>query len=135
MVYSVHLPRAVRDATRQRAAIARLLADANRQNSPVILAGDFNATPMSQTMRATASNLVNAFDYVGDGPGFTFPTPARRLGTIGPFLRIDHVVLSQVLTPVRAKSARWYPPGADHFPVEAVFQDRRHSDLMVGDEQ
>ena len=133
VVYSVHLPRAVRDASRQRAAIARLLADAKRQTAPVILAGDFNATPMSQTMRAIVSNLVNAFDHVGDGPGFTFPTPARRLGTIGPFLRIDHVVLSQVLAPVRAKSARWYPPGADHFPVEVVFQDSRHTDALTGE--
>lgn len=125
VVYSVHLPRAVREATQQHAAMAQLMADASRQEKPVILAGDYNATPFSQAMRATATDLVNAFDQVGRGPGFTFPTHARRLGSIGPFLRIDHVLVSQILVPVRAKAARWHPPGADHFPVEVIFRDQR----------
>ena len=135
VVYSVHLPRAIRNATQQRAAIEQLLADVDRRTGPVILAGDFNATPFSQTMRATSADLVNAFDVVGRGPGFTFPTPARRLGTIAPFLRIDHVLVSQALAPASAKAARWYPPGADHFPVEVVLHDRRPANALARDTQ
>ena len=91
----------------------------------MILAGDFNATPMTSTLRRAGPGLVNAFDHAGSGSGFTFPTPARRLGALGPFLRIDHVLLSPMLTPIAARAARWHPPGADHYPVEVTFTDSR----------
>ena len=125
MVYSVHLPRALREADRQTKALTTLLADAARQAGPVILAGDFNATPLTGTMRRAGELLVNAFDVVGSGPGFTFPTAARRMGRLGPFLRIDHVLVDPEFRPVWARAARWHPPGADHYPVEIGLADLR----------
>lgn len=125
IVYAVHLPRALTDGGRQMQAVSVLLADAARQAGPVIIAGDFNATPLTGTMQRAAGALVNAFDQAGRGPGFTFPTPARRLGAVGPFLRIDHVLLGPAFRPVWARAARWHPPGADHFPVETGFADLR----------
>ena len=124
-LYLVHLPRAVVTADRQDAAVVDLLGHIARQADPVIVAGDFNATPLSSTMQAFNKELINAFDATGRGIGFTFPTGARRLGALGPFLRIDHVLVTSQLSPRAARAARWHPPGADHFPVEIVFIDRR----------
>lgn len=125
MVYAVHLPRALTGADHQTRAATSLLSDTMRQADPVILAGDFNATPLTGTMRRAGALLVNAFDRVGRGPGFTFPTPARRMGAFGPFLRIDHVLLGPEFRPLRARAGRWHPPGADHYPVEVGFADLR----------
>lgn len=124
-IYSVRLPRAVRGGAVQAQSLRVVLHDVAAQSEPVILAGDFNATPMTATLRGASEVLTNAFDTAGAGPGFTFPTPARRLGWLGPFLRIDHVLLDGVFLPTAARAARWYPPGADHFPVEIRFRDTR----------
>ncbi len=124
-LYLIHLPRSLTGTERQRTAAAQIWADIQRQTTPVIAAGDFNATPLTITMQTLGNRLVNAFDQSGQGAGFTFPTSARRLGKLGPFLRIDHVLVSPKFIPVSARAARWHPPGADHFPVEIVFIDQR----------
>lgn len=126
-IYSVHLPRALTRRDRQSRAVRALVAHAARQAVPAMIAGDFNATPLTTTLRIAGEHFANAFDAAGSGPGFTFPTPARRMGRLGPFLRIDHVLLAQVFQPRAARAAGWHPPGADHFPVEITFTDLRRA--------
>ena len=124
-VGSVHLPRATFNRFRQRRATDRILAIVDQLDAPVILAGDLNATPMATTTRRLSARLQNVYDARGPWPGFTFPTPARRLGTLGAFLRIDHVFASQTFRPLSAKVASWHPPGADHYPLVVRLADTR----------
>jgi len=124
-VGSVHLPRAFLDDTEQSAAVGHILSTLAGLDAPVILAGDFNATPLTSPIRRFGADLENTFDRAGGGAGFTFPTRARRLGRLGAFLRIDHVFAPPELRPVAARVEDWHPPMADHYPVTAVLRDTR----------
>ncbi|MEM1161658.1 MAG: endonuclease/exonuclease/phosphatase family protein [Pseudomonadota bacterium] len=124
LVASVHLPKPWGRGADQIAAASELLQILRKTNMPTIVAGDFNATPLTETLRGFSADFVNAFDKVGAGVGFTFPTPARRLGTFGPFLRIDHIYHSGHFRPVAAEVGGWHPPGADHFPLTVTLSPR-----------
>jgi len=119
---SVHLPRPTWHAAEQRAAAGRLAEVLRARQGPVILGGDLNAGPLSAPVKRLTGVLANAFDRAGRGFGFTFPTPARRLGTLGPFLRIDHILHSGAFRTVRAEVVRRHAPLADHYPLRAVLQ-------------
>lgn len=86
--------------------------------APDIVAGDFNATPWNGGYRTMATRMTDAFRQGGTGPGFTFPTRARRMGTLFPFVRIDHVFVGRRVHVARAFVGR-ASRGADHFPVVA----------------
>lgn len=108
VVYSVHLgsPWGM-GATRRREQAQAVLADADKQQVPVVIAGDFNSKGVSERVFVPA--------------GFTWPT--RDVGgTAGPF-SFDHIV-ARGLTPAGN------PPGgvvkqakeaSDHRPVWAHF--------------
>ena len=119
VVGSLRLPRAVRSDAEQRAATRALLAWIAEADRPLILAGDFNATSLAEPLRRLGSEFLNAHDRAGRGWGFTFPTLARRSGRLGPWVRIDHILVSPGLVPISARVLDRHPPGADHFPVEA----------------
>lgn len=113
------------EAAAQREGYARLLGMLDGLDAPVILAGDFNATPLGTPYRMVARRLENAFAAAGSGLGFTFPTPARPLlGRLGPFLRIDHVFHSGALRAVEAAVLSDHAPTADHYPVSALLVAR-----------
>ena len=88
------------------------------EERPHVVAGDHNATPWNGGYRTMAARMTDAFRAGGVGPGFTFPTPARRMGTLSPFVRIDHVFVDRQVGVVRAFVAD-ASRGADHFPVVA----------------
>jgi endonuclease/exonuclease/phosphatase (EEP) superfamily protein YafD len=95
------------------------LADDVRAHGPArIVAGDLNATPWNDSHRTLSAFLTDAFGVAGTGPGFTFPTRARRLGFAFPYLRIDHIFVDAALYPVAAQVGI-ASPGADHLPVVA----------------
>jgi endonuclease/exonuclease/phosphatase (EEP) superfamily protein YafD len=81
-----------------------------------IAAGDFNATPWNEGYQAIAGLLRNAHARAGWGPGFTFPSRARRMGMLFPYVRIDHVFADERFVPLRAFVGQ-ASPGADHHPV------------------
>jgi endonuclease/exonuclease/phosphatase (EEP) superfamily protein YafD len=81
-----------------------------------IAAGDFNATPWNEGYQAIAGLLGNAHARVGWGPGFTFPSRARRMGMLFPYVRIDHVFADDRFVPLSAFVGQ-ASPGADHHPV------------------
>ena len=86
---------------------------------PMVVMGDFNATPWSWLMvrlgRATGLGRVGT-------RGATWPAPFATYGLLFPFVLIDHVLVSRDVA-VR----RWWigpPAGSDHLPVVA--------DLRIG---
>ncbi len=84
---------------------------------PVILVGDFNATPESRVARKLAGLLDDTWTRVSNEPGFTVPAEnARR--------RIDYLWISRdkALVPLKA----WVPKSeaSDHLPLVAEYELR-----------
>lgn len=119
-VGSVHLPRGVTSRAEQDRVMDHLLALFEEMPGPKIIAGDFNATPLASPIRRMKTRLDSAFAQAGKGFGFTFPTPARRIGFAGPFLRIDYIFHSEDYRTVSASVLKNHPPFADHFPIRAI---------------
>lgn len=79
---------------------------------PVILAGDFNDTPVSYSYREIANELDDTFVDEGKGLG---QTHAQVL----PMLRIDYIFHSKALQTIEHKTID--KDYSDHFPVVARF--------------
>ncbi len=121
-VYNVHYDhfdslhaRGVRKLLRETATARfkqtnQLEAELSRWNGPVILAGDFNSPPDSDTPTRLRARLQDAFAASGRGLGQTFPS-------FFPLWRIDYVFASHHFAVQRASSVRvtW----SDHRPVRA----------------
>lgn len=97
---------------------AKLFAEIAQTRHARIVAGDFNATDLTPEMRKLLSVLDDAFQTAGWGFGFTFPGPARAMGRIAPFLRIDRVLYSPEFD-VAAIERLPDSHGSDHYPVVA----------------
>lgn len=85
---------------------------------PVILLGDFNASPRSRAYRHLASHLRDAQEAVPhQGARPTFPS---RL----PVLRIDHAFVSRSIQVMRVESvrSRIARVASDHLPLMVEFQ-------------
>jgi endonuclease/exonuclease/phosphatase (EEP) superfamily protein YafD len=119
-VWSLHAPKSYGRATAQRVFFTALAADINGHR-PGILAGDFNATPWNDGYRIVTDVYRDTWLAAGRGPGFTFPTRARRAGSLFPYLRIDHVFASRDLTPIDA-SLGTASAGADHVQLVVTFE-------------
>lgn len=79
---------------------------------PVLLAGDFNDTPVSYAYKRIYSQLDDAFVDAGDGVGRTY---AEHI----PFLRIDYLFHSKAFTTQNIHVIK--VQHSDHFPVTAHF--------------
>ena len=78
---------------------------------PVILCGDFNATPESRTVEKLRAFLTDSWTIVGKGDGFTIPVkkPAKR---------IDYIWVSrETITPKSIEVL--HSEASDHLPVIA----------------
>jgi endonuclease/exonuclease/phosphatase (EEP) superfamily protein YafD len=115
-VWNIHAAKSYSGVIAIRLQFADLLNDIQTHGSTRIVAGDFNATPWNESYAAMAHELTDTFAVAGWGPGFTFPTRARRLGAAFPYLRIDHIFVDPSLRPVGAFIGQ-ASAGADHRPV------------------
>ena len=115
-VWNIHAAKTYSDIITIRLQFANLLDDIGTHGATRIVAGDFNATPWNESYAAMAGVLTDTFAVAGWGPGFTFPTKARRLGAAFPYLRIDHVFVDPSLRPIGAFVGQ-ASAGADHRPV------------------
>lgn len=79
----------------QRLHNAGLVIRALGERDPVILAGDLNEEPGGPAIALLLERYVDAFAVAGEGTGETFPSDA-------PLRRIDYVLCSSSLTPVKA---------------------------------
>jgi vancomycin resistance protein VanJ len=98
--------------------MAQLRQAVGTYRGPLILAGDANATPFTPEIRALDGLLRDAWDEAGYGLGATFPGPWRRLGVLGPWLRIDYVFHNAAFAAVAARRID-DAAGAGHYPVWA----------------
>ena len=87
----------------------------NKSPYPVIVAGDFNDTPVSYTYRKIRKGLNDSFVTSGYGAGFTYR------GNYPPN-RIDYILYDNKLmnTVFERKRIRY----SDHFPIVACFRKR-----------
>jgi endonuclease/exonuclease/phosphatase family metal-dependent hydrolase len=94
---------------------ARQLQSLLARMSPLLLGGDFNATPQSAVHRQLSETWIDLWPLVGDGPGNTIPVPnATR--------RIDYVWI-EPNSPLRPRRA-WIPKAlaSDHLPLVVEFK-------------
>jgi endonuclease/exonuclease/phosphatase family metal-dependent hydrolase len=78
---------------------------------PVIVAGDFNATPDSPAIATMRGFLRDVWTAVGEGPGHTIPV--RQ-----PNRRIDYIWVSRHFTPERMEVLA--SEASDHLPISAL---------------
>ena len=102
-VWNVRAPKSYSDVVKNRLYFTAL-ASQMREAGPGIAAGDFNATPWNEGYRIVARAARDSWRAAGWGPGFTFPTRARRMGLIAPLIRIDQVFATQELVAVHAET-------------------------------
>jgi len=107
--------------------ISDILARAENDTGPVVLAGDFNMSDQSEDYRRVASAYHDAYRTAGWGMGFTFPADLPFFGSrmaqppevvrfFPPLVRLDYVFHNDHL---ETMSARVWPEsgGSDHLPV------------------
>ena len=117
--WNVHLQKSFGSTGIQYRTVDHLAAEVRRTDRPVLVAGDFNATTINYPCVKMNQYLNDAFEQAGFGFGFTFPSPARRMGMITPFMRIDHIYYSNHFV-VRKAYVVDDAGGSDHYPVVAL---------------
>ncbi len=125
-VWSVHLATALSQPgwQAQRRMAAAVAEMAEEDGEPLVVMGDFNTTDQTENYGLVADELTDVHWSVGRGFGFTFPD-LRRYGAdspvVGPVVRIDHIFVSEHLTP---QEIHVVPSGhgSDHRPVVATLR-------------
>ena len=118
-VWNVHLQKSLSSTDIQYKLVEQLAERVGKEDGPVLVAGDFNATVLNGPYVVIRNQLDNAFEKVGFGFGFTFPSPARRSGILTPFMRIDHIFYNSRFTAHQAYVVH-DAGGSDHYPVVAL---------------
>jgi vancomycin resistance protein VanJ len=118
-VWNVRAPKSYSYVVKNRIYFNELASQVRASRSG-IAAGDFNATPWNEGYRNVARVARDSWLRAGWGPGFTFPTRARRMGLIAPLMRIDHVFGTADLVAIEAETSS-ASAGADHLPVIVDF--------------
>lgn len=103
--FSVHLGLNTPERERQ---LDEVLAYTAAASPPIVLVGDFNATPDSHEISRVLERFENSFALAGEGSGYTSPAD-------GPYQTIDYVFVSP---DIRVLSARVISSlASDHLPV------------------
>ncbi len=90
---------------REHASVVAGIEDRLARAEGRFLAGiDLNAGPASGSAHRIATLGADAHWAAGTGFGFTFPTSERRMGILGPWLRIDYLFAGQRLAPTAVET-------------------------------
>ena len=115
-LWNVHVPRSIWSTRGQEKVITNLIDDIKRHSGPKIIAGDFNLTPYNDALRQLSRNTTNFATTTI--PPFTYPTPKRAAGLAGPWVQIDHIIVSNHFQSKDRKRLENYA-GSDHYPISA----------------
>jgi endonuclease/exonuclease/phosphatase family metal-dependent hydrolase len=108
------LSHSLREGFKRRALQSQVVKDyLNRSPYPVIVAGDFNDTPVSYAYRKIRKGLSDSFVSSGYGAGFTYR------GNYPPN-RIDYILYDNKLTSVNFEIIK--VKYSDHYPIIAWFR-------------
>ena len=123
-VHPAHPLRGFRFAGEERAEeITEILRRADAATHPVLIAGDFNMTNLSDDYHRVTTEYGDTYAEVGWGMGFTFPNfrvMGGRTRFLPPLARIDYIFHDTNFQPVEARV--WSTAaGSDHFPNYALF--------------
>jgi vancomycin resistance protein VanJ len=91
------------------------------ENEAVIVLGDLNVTDQNEGYSLlVGEGLIDVFRVAGWGFGFTYPKRTWSGSLTIPLIRIDHILVTEDLCPVKA----WVGEdgGSDHLPVLAALQ-------------
>ncbi len=99
------------DASVRNDNLAGILEQADETQNPVVILGDFNLSDFEAAYRDFAAEFENVYRAAEGGFGFTFP--ANRDVPPFPFIRIDHIWVSEGMTPLRA-GTDCQETGSDH---------------------
>lgn len=116
--WNVHFQKSFFNTNVQDEMAGQLAAEIKSTEGPIIVGGDFNATVMNSPYKKINKILINTFEKNGVGFGYTFPSPARNLGAITRFLRIDHIFVSSHFNVDEVHVGK-NSGGSDHYPVVA----------------
>lgn len=94
------------DRQQQSEQIIDLIGDAD----PAILTGDLNAEPDDPELKPLTSALTDSWLFAGTGDGLTHPSEA-------PIKRIDFILGTDRVKPVRTRVIGSTPAASDHLPV------------------
>lgn len=118
-IFNTHLGLLGGDRMRQVGALlgASWLSHPDCQGKPKILIGDFNAPSITATYRALARRMTDAVATVNEKPKATFPSRF-------PFMRLDHVFVSDDVVPVAAHvvSTPLTRLASDHLPLSVTVE-------------
>lgn len=120
-LWGLHAPHGERDVRPQVAFLGDFIADADKGDVTTVAAGDMNSTEFNSVQDSVRQSFGDAFAEKGFGLGFTYPTHARRLGVLGPFVRIDHIFFRGDIAPTEAHIFGGHA-GSDHFGMFAAFR-------------
>lgn len=102
--------------------IDELLRRTETVNDPLLIAGDFNMTNLSQDYARVTSRYSDSYAQIGWGMGFGFPNFANafRIKYLPPIARIDYIFHDAHFQPVEMHVGT-DSAGSDHFPIYATF--------------
>ena len=120
-LWNIHVPRSIWSIEKQTKLLANLSNDLERHPGPKIIAGDFNLTPYNHAMTTLSHQLNTA--AASQTILFTYPTPLRTSGRIGPWVQIDHILTSPHFSSYNHQRITNYA-GSDHYPIKAQLKFR-----------
>ena len=99
------------EAVRLRGPQADLVAEFIRshKDTPIIVCGDFNDTPISYTHRKVAEELTDCYMETANGPGLSYNQKGFNV-------RIDNILCSGHFTPFNCKVDNKIH-ASDHYPI------------------
>ena len=98
-----------------------LLADIRNRHEPVLVAGDYNSTDLSDVYALMRCHLIDVHRAAGRGWGHTFPMHGADFGGLPVprrLMRLDMIFCSPELTPLACRVATVHGE-SDHLPVIA----------------
>lgn len=118
---NIHAIKAIRrSADSQTSMVTRFTALSNEVSMPMIVAGDFNATPFNESIMLMRKSFKQArLNSSIMARRSTWPGEARRLGSFGPWLQIDYIFYNRLKSTNTFIHSSSY--GSDHYPMQTTF--------------